>query len=221
MHDQSTPSQPGTTETVVTRAACATIGALGLAAAIGLSSGGHDILGASLGIVAAAGVILIDHLAVRRRRRAHHAALMARLDPTPLSDRSDDLSIPPFAPPPHGADKRDPAPVSPPSVGSRTPLLPPGLKAPVMNFSPLVQAALLVLADADDIPHRDGLAGVELSNLTRLRRAVAAEIETRARAAAAYPRAPALTVVDLKALGETHRAISATTRAANRKSVQP
>lgn len=195
MHDQSTPSQPGTTETVVTRAACATIGALGLAAAIGLSSGGHDILGASLGVVTAGGMILIDHLAARRRMRAHHAALMARLDPTPLSDRSDDLSIPPFAPPPTGADTRDPAPASPSWVGSRTPLLPPGLKAPVMDFSPLVQAALLVLSDADDIPPRDGLAGVEPTSIIRLRRAVSAEIEARVRAAAAYPKA-----VDLKAM---------------------
>lgn len=210
MHDQSTPSPPGTTETVVTRAACATIGALGLAAAIGLSSGGHDILGASIGIVAAAGVIAVDTIALRRRTRQSERAteigwaadLRLVLDGdvvggglTSFSDRSDDLSIPPFAPPPTGADTRDPAPASPSWVGSRAPLLPAGLKAPVMDFSPLVQAALLVLSDADDIPPRDGLAGVEPTSITRLRRAVSAEIEARVRAAAAYPKA-----ADLKAI---------------------
>lgn len=195
MHDHAAQSQTETTESVATRAACGVIGAFGLAAAIGLSSGGHDILGASLGLAAGVTVIWIDHVAARRRMRARHAALVASLDVTPLSDRSDDLSIPPFASLPHDADTRGPAPSGPPQAGSRNPLLPADLKAQVMDFPPLVQAALLVLGEADRSPADQETVRIDVAAVTRLRRAVSAEIETRVRAAAAYPKAAALKAV--------------------------
>lgn len=205
MHDQATPSQPATTETVVTRAVCATIGALGLAAAIGLSSGGHDLLGAALGVAAAAGVIAVDTLARRRRNRrtawvdlgpVTEARFSTSLgDPgdfTSFSDRSDDLSIPPFAPLPHGADTRGPAPSGPPPAGPRTPLLPADLKAPVFALPPLVQAGLLILAEADRDPTDQDTVRIPVSLVGRLRRAVSAEIEVQAGATAAYSRAAKL-----------------------------
>lgn len=198
MHDQVTQFQPAATETVVTRAACATIGALGLAAAIGLSSGGHDLLGATIGVAAAGAVIAIDTVALRRRaRREERSAFLAAADdirfvtdagesrvPVSLSDRSDDLSIPPFAPSPSGADKRDPASLSSSRAGSRDPLFPADVKAPVFDLPPLVQAALLVLAEADRGASDQGAVPIDVATLTRLRRAVSAEIEAGARAAA-------------------------------------
>lgn len=196
MHDRSIQSQPATTETVVTRAACGLVGAFGLAAAIGLSSGGHDLLGATIGVAAAGAVIAIDTAALRRRsrRQALHgrrvAAMMAATglddarDPINFSDRSDDLSIPPFAPSPSGADKRDPASLSPSRAGSRDPLFPADVKAPVFDLPPLVQAALLVLAEADRGASDQGAVPIDVATLTRLRRAVSAEIEAGARAAA-------------------------------------
>lgn len=208
MHDQATSSQPATTETVVTRAACATIGALGLAAAIGLSSGGHDLLGATVGVAAAAGVIAIDTLAFRRRsRRAPLRDLQVAAeirsvmglgdarDPIHFSDRCDDLSIPPFAPLPHGADTRGPAPSDPPPAGPRTPLLPPNLKAPVFALPPLVRAGLLILAEADRDPTDQDTVRIPVSLVGRLRRAVSAEIESQAGATVAYSRAAKLKAV--------------------------
>jgi len=209
MHDQATPSQPATTETVVTRAVGATIGALGVAAAIGLSSGGHDLLGATIGVAAAGAVIAIDTVALRRRvRREDRLVAVAAADDvrfvigaadpgdfTSFSDRSDDLSIPPFAPLPHGADTRGPAPSGPPPAGPRTPLLPADLKAPVFALPPLVQAGLLILAEADRDPTDQDTIRIPVALVGRLRRAVSAEIEAQAGATAAYSRAAQLKAV--------------------------
>ncbi|NBB64305.1 hypothetical protein GVN18_34140, partial [Pseudomonas sp. ODNR1LW] len=70
--------------------------------------------------------------------------------------------------------------------------------AAVADVSRLVQAALLLLAevDADDAPAaRSGHAVIGLGAVDRLRRAVSAEIESGARAPAAYPRAAKLKAV--------------------------